>query len=159
MRCLASRMIGANRFDGPTKPASRRLPGTTQGVNSPVDFRLVRLIENVVGHGEVLGYSQELPVIALRARGYRYLLNLWRLSWKKRLPSQRLSRGSLGAAAVGQAVVFGVEHGYQGGKKAIEISVIGLLFGILAAWRKNLRVNMLAHTWSDIWGGWLRPGA
>jgi membrane protease YdiL (CAAX protease family) len=66
--------------------------------------------------------------------------------------------GSLGAATVGQAVVFGAEHGYQGGKKAIEISVIGLLFGMLAAWRKNLRANMLAHTWSDIWGGWLSQG-
>jgi hypothetical protein len=36
------------------------------------------------------------------------------------------------------------------------ISVLGMLFGILAAWRKNLRANIIAHAWSDVWGGWLQ---
>jgi hypothetical protein len=34
--------------------------------------------------------------------------------------------------------------------------VLGVLFGMLAAWRKNLRANILVHSWADIWGGWLQ---
>jgi hypothetical protein len=36
------------------------------------------------------------------------------------------------------------------------ISVLGILFGALAAWRKNLRANILVHAWADVWGGWLQ---
>ena len=31
----------------------------------------------------------------------------------------------------------------------------GMIFGGLAAWRKTLRVGMVAHGWQDIWAGWL----
>jgi len=34
--------------------------------------------------------------------------------------------------------------------------VIGVLLGLLAAWRRNLRVNMIVHTWVDVWEGWLK---
>ena len=54
-----------------------------------------------------------------------------------------------------QALVFGLAHGYQGWKAVIVISVLGALYGALAAWRGNLRAGMVAHAWSDIWGGWL----
>ena len=55
------------------------------------------------------------------------------------------------AAAVGlQALVFGVGHFYEGAWAVAQITAYGLLFGLLAAWRKSLRPGMLAHAWSDI---------
>lgn len=63
--------------------------------------------------------------------------------------------GSVTAAILLQGIVFGITHGYQGWDNVIVISVLGCLFGILAAWRGNLRVNIISHAWSDIWGGWL----
>ncbi len=64
--------------------------------------------------------------------------------------------GSIAAAVAGQGLVFGIFHGYQGWKNVITISVLGVLFGLLAAWRKNLRANMIVHTWADLWEGWLK---
>jgi membrane protease YdiL (CAAX protease family) len=64
--------------------------------------------------------------------------------------------GNLTAAVVLQSVVFGVAHGYQGWKNVVVITALGLLYGALAAWRGNLRANMIAHAWSDFWEGWLK---
>lgn len=64
--------------------------------------------------------------------------------------------GSLWIAIAGQGIVFGLFHGYQGWKNVVVISVLGILYGALAAWRRNLRANMLAHAWSDFWEGWLK---
>ncbi len=64
--------------------------------------------------------------------------------------------GSIGVAVVLQAIVFGMTHGYQGWKNVVVIAALGVLYGWLAAWRKNLRVNMIAHAWSDFWEGWLK---
>ncbi len=58
--------------------------------------------------------------------------------------------GSLAAAIALQALVFGIGHFYEGGRAVAEITLYGLLFGLLAAWRKSLRPGMLAHAWSDI---------
>jgi membrane protease YdiL (CAAX protease family) len=63
--------------------------------------------------------------------------------------------GSTTVAVVGQGLVFGVMHAYQGWVPATRIIVIGVLFGVLAAWRRTLRVGMVAHAWQDIWSGWL----
>jgi membrane protease YdiL (CAAX protease family) len=65
-----------------------------------------------------------------------------------------LSRSTL-IAILGQAVLFGVMHAYQGWRPVAQIIVIGVLFGVLATWRKTLRVGMIAHAWLDVWGGWL----
>jgi membrane protease YdiL (CAAX protease family) len=62
---------------------------------------------------------------------------------------------SMIAAVILQGIVFGVGHAYQGVKQVIIISILGMLYGWLAAWRGNLRVNMISHAWSDIWSGWL----
>lgn len=62
---------------------------------------------------------------------------------------------SVAAAVVLQGVVFGVAHAYQGLHQVIIIAMLGMLYGCLAAWRKNLRANMIAHAASDIWSGWL----
>jgi membrane protease YdiL (CAAX protease family) len=64
--------------------------------------------------------------------------------------------GNLSIAVVAQGVIFGLFHAYQGWKHVIVISVLGILYGVLAAWRKNLRVNVVAHAWSDLWEGWLK---
>jgi membrane protease YdiL (CAAX protease family) len=58
--------------------------------------------------------------------------------------------GSAAAAVVLQAVVFGVGHFYEGAWAVVKITLYGLLFGVLAAWRKSLLPGMLAHAWSDI---------
>jgi hypothetical protein len=49
-----------------------------------------------------------------------------------------------------------VAHSYQGWRQAVVISAVAILFGVLAAWRRNLRANMIAHAWTDIWEGWLK---
>ena len=62
---------------------------------------------------------------------------------------------SILAAVVLQGLVFGLGHSYQGAKQAILICVLGMLYGAYAAWRKNLRSNMMVHAWTDVWNGWL----
>jgi len=64
--------------------------------------------------------------------------------------------GNIVAAVVAQGVVFGLFHAYQGWINVVVISVLGILFGVLAAWRGNLRANIVVHAWADIWGGWLQ---
>jgi len=64
--------------------------------------------------------------------------------------------GSIVLAVLGQGVVFGVVHSYQGWKNTVVISVLGILFGVLAVWRRNLRANIIVHAWADVWGGWLQ---
>jgi uncharacterized protein len=64
--------------------------------------------------------------------------------------------GSVVVAVLGQGLVFGLFHFYQGWKAVIVISVFGVLFGALAAWRKNVRANIIVHAWADVWSGWLK---
>jgi hypothetical protein len=64
--------------------------------------------------------------------------------------------GSLPAAVLGQGVIFGLFHAYQGWRNVVVISVLGVLFGMLAAWRQNLRINIMTHAWTDFWEGWLK---
>lgn len=63
--------------------------------------------------------------------------------------------GNVVMAVLGQGLVFGLVHSYQGWKNVIVICVLGILFGILAAWRGNLRTNIMVHAWADVWSGWL----
>ncbi len=62
---------------------------------------------------------------------------------------------SMIAAVLLQGVVFGLGHSYQGLKQVVIISVLGMLYGWFAAWRRSLRPNMICHAWTDIWSGWL----
>jgi membrane protease YdiL (CAAX protease family) len=64
--------------------------------------------------------------------------------------------GNIAWAVLLQGLVFGIAHGYQGWRNIVVISVLGILYGALSAWRKNLRVNIIAHAGSDIWEGWLK---
>jgi membrane protease YdiL (CAAX protease family) len=61
--------------------------------------------------------------------------------------------GSASAGVVVSALVFGACHIYQGLKPAIVITVYGLLFGILAQWRKSLRPGMMTHALHDTVSG------
>lgn len=60
---------------------------------------------------------------------------------------------STGVGLVLQAVLFGVAHGfYMGTRQVILIAVSGMLIGVFALWRKNLRSAMVFHAWADIFG-------
>jgi membrane protease YdiL (CAAX protease family) len=50
---------------------------------------------------------------------------------------------------LGQAVIFGLCHAYQGWKKTVLIFAWGCVFGAFVWWRKGLRANMIAHTVLD----------
>ncbi|MGO9125700.1 MAG: type II CAAX prenyl endopeptidase Rce1 family protein [Terriglobales bacterium] len=66
---------------------------------------------------------------------------------------QRQFRALTGSAAIAvllQAAVFGVAHVYQGVRLASMVVLYGMLFGVLALWRRSLRPGIIAHTWSDI---------
>ena len=52
-----------------------------------------------------------------------------------------------------QAIVFGLGHGYQGGRRMLLLAVYGAMFGILATARKSLRPGMIAHAWQDAFAG------
>jgi len=63
-----------------------------------------------------------------------------------------MTRSTL-AGVLLSAVVFGASHGYEGGPRMLLIGVYGLLFGLLAFWRKSLRPGMIAHAWHDALAG------
>jgi membrane protease YdiL (CAAX protease family) len=61
--------------------------------------------------------------------------------------------GSRWIAVILQAVLFGVAHSYEGWRAAIHIISFGLMFGVIALWRKSLRPGIIAHAWTDIMAG------
>jgi len=63
-----------------------------------------------------------------------------------------LTRSGAGGVVL-QGIAFGAGHGYQGWRYMLIISVFGILFGLLAQWRKSLRPGMLAHALQDGVGG------
>jgi membrane protease YdiL (CAAX protease family) len=67
--------------------------------------------------------------------------------------------GSAGWAVPIQAIVFGVGHLYEGVEPVGRIILFGVLFGLLAVWRRSLRPGMIAHAWSDIFGVIIFRGA
>ncbi len=63
--------------------------------------------------------------------------------------------GRLWLGVLLQGIVFGLIHP-RGWRAVVVISILGVLYGCLAAWRKNLRPGILSHGWSDLWEGWLK---
>jgi membrane protease YdiL (CAAX protease family) len=51
------------------------------------------------------------------------------------------------------AIVFGAAHAYQGLKLVTLIAIYGLMFGILAYWRRSIRPGIFAHAWQDSLSG------
>lgn len=62
----------------------------------------------------------------------------------------RVLTGKSFPAVLLQAIVFGFGHAYEGLGGAAAAGIYGLLFGLVAWWRKSLRPGMVAHAWSDI---------
>ena len=60
-------------------------------------------------------------------------------------------RGSTGVLV--SAVIFGGAHGYQGARSMVLLSVFGLLFSLLALYRRSLRAGIFAHDWHDFISG------
>jgi membrane protease YdiL (CAAX protease family) len=59
-------------------------------------------------------------------------------------------------AVLGQAILFGVSHGYQGVRSCVTITAYGAMMGVLAIARKSLRPGMVAHAWTDVASGIFR---
>jgi uncharacterized protein len=69
---------------------------------------------------------------------------------------QRQCTAFANSAPVGivlSAIIFGAAHGYEGAPRMILIAIYGLMFGLLAWWRKSLRPGMIAHAWHDALSG------
>jgi membrane protease YdiL (CAAX protease family) len=49
--------------------------------------------------------------------------------------------------------LFGLAHGYQGDRRMVLLAIYGMMFGLLAHLRKNLRPGMMAHAWQDSFSG------
>jgi len=88
------------------------------------------------------GHEKSVDILLPQTGGYvqRQFLALSQPTW---------------VAIVLQGLVFGAMHAYQGWRAVVTISILGMMFGALAAWRKALRVGMMAHGWQDVWAGWL----
>jgi membrane protease YdiL (CAAX protease family) len=61
--------------------------------------------------------------------------------------------GNPAIAVIGQAIVFGAGHAYQGISSVTAIVMHGLILGLLAQWRGNIRAGILEHTSWDISAG------
>ena len=61
--------------------------------------------------------------------------------------------GSAPAGILLSAAIFGAGHAYQGPRPAVLIALYGLMFGLLAHWRKTVRPGMMAHAWQDTMSG------
>jgi membrane protease YdiL (CAAX protease family) len=60
---------------------------------------------------------------------------------------------SMFLGALLSAAIFGASHGYEGGARMLLIGFFGLMFGMLAWWRRSLRPGMIAHAWHDTLSG------
>jgi membrane protease YdiL (CAAX protease family) len=60
---------------------------------------------------------------------------------------------SLPLALILQAAIFACGHLYQGWKPALVTAIYGLIFGLVAAWRRSIIPGAIAHAVVDIMGG------
>jgi len=95
-------------------------------VRSPLDLLLFMLSSVWVG-----GVKEEIQRAFILTRFDRHLGGIWfgLLVW---------------------SAFFGVMHGMQGIDKAAGAGVLGLLFGLIYIWRRNLIAPMVAHALYDI---------
>ena len=61
--------------------------------------------------------------------------------------------GSAGLALAIQSIGFAIGHAYQGLQNVVVIAVLGALYGLLFLWRRSTLPGMLAHAWTDVYGG------
>jgi hypothetical protein len=60
---------------------------------------------------------------------------------------------SLTLALILQAMIFAAGHIYQGWKPAMVTALYGLIFGLVAAWRRSIIPGAIAHALVDTLGG------
>lgn len=127
------------------------LVGVALGMSDPATVKQsVRELQQRIGSIFPVG-ALEISVFVLLSstagfceeviyRGYfqRQLAGLFRVTW---------------IAIIVQGLIFGASHGYEGWRKMVQIAVFGILFGVLAHWRKSLRPGMIAHATHDIFQG------
>jgi uncharacterized protein len=63
------------------------------------------------------------------------------------------AKGAVATGVAGSALLFGSAHGYQGARSMVLLCVFGVLFSLLALFRRSLRAGMIAHSWQDICAG------
>jgi len=63
------------------------------------------------------------------------------------------SRGAAVVGVIGSALFFGAAHGYQGARNMVLLAVFGVLFSLLALFRRSLRPGIFAHAWHDLIAG------
>jgi uncharacterized protein len=63
------------------------------------------------------------------------------------------ARGAAVAGVIGSALFFGAAHGYQGARNMVLLAVFGVLFSLLALFRRSLRPGIFAHAWHDLIAG------
>jgi membrane protease YdiL (CAAX protease family) len=125
-------------WEGTAYAVSRLLgPGSAKSVDSLLPRTLIEVLV-WIGLCLTAGICEELAFRGYLQRQFGALM------------------GGAAPAVLGQALVFGLAHSYQGWKPVVVISVVAVLYGALAAWRKNLRANMMAHAATDLWEGWLK---
>lgn len=64
-----------------------------------------------------------------------------------------LARGKIAVGVAISALLFGAAHGYQGARNMVLLAVFGLLFSLLAIFRRSLRAGIFAHAWHDMVAG------
>jgi len=114
-----------------------------------------------LGIGFLAGPAHSEPTAFLNPRG-AVEVTLWvmmsitagfceELVYRGYLQRQALAlTGSATLAVLLQAAIFGAGHWYQGGRNVLIIALLGVLFGLLAQWRKSLRPGMISHAWEDV---------
>jgi membrane protease YdiL (CAAX protease family) len=63
---------------------------------------------------------------------------------------------NLSAALMLQAFIFSIVHIYQGWKPAVVSALYGLVFGLVAVWRRSIIPGAIAHAIVDMMGGLMR---
>lgn len=122
------------------------------------------LAESLVGR--VLGADTAKGISTLLPRGPLEVVAWIGLSLSAGICEEAVFRGYLQAqfraltgsapiAVLAQGVIFGVSHGYQGLRNVITITVVGIVYGALAHWRRSLKPGMILHAWMDVVGGLL----
>ncbi len=103
--------------------------------------------------------------ISFLAPGTNLELAVWFcLSWTAGFCEEIIFRGylqrqftAMGKSAIFgiilSSIVFGASHGYEGAARMFLIAIFGLMFSLLAWWRKSLRPGMIAHAWHDSLSG------
>jgi len=53
------------------------------------------------------------------------------------------------AGILASGLLFGAAHGYEGGRRMLLVGLYGMMFGVLAHFRRSLRPGMIAHAFHD----------